>query len=125
MGSPIIQKFTDLNVWKLGNEFVFDIYRLTATYPDFEKYNLVSQSNRAVVSITSNIAEGFSRYHFKDRIRFYYNSRGSLSEVMNLLIIANGLGYISKQQMDEAYDKARTISIMLNGLIQKTYSFVK
>lgn len=70
------------------------IYRITQDFPKEETYGVTSQLCRAASSITANIAEGFARYHFKDKIRFYYQSRGSAAEVQNFLILAKDLGYI-------------------------------
>lgn len=89
-----IKRFTDLVVWQEAHKLLLDIYKASQDFPDKERFGLVSQICRAAVSITSNIAEGFSRYHFKDKVNFYYDARGSLSEVMNQLIISRDLGYI-------------------------------
>lgn len=70
-----IKDFTDLNAWKEGHKFVLGIYELTNNFPKDERFGLISQLRRAAVSITSNIAEGFSRYYFKDKVRFYYIAR--------------------------------------------------
>jgi four helix bundle protein len=66
-----IKEFYDLDVWKIGHDLVMDIYRVTTTFPQEEKYGLISQIQRAASSVTANIAEGFSRYHYRDKIRFY------------------------------------------------------
>ncbi len=76
-----IQKFTDLEVWKQAHKLTILIYRYTESFPKTEIFGLTSQIRRAAVSIESCIAEGFSRYHYKDRLNFYYDARGSISEV--------------------------------------------
>lgn len=86
--SEEVKNFTDLNTWKEAHKFVLGVYELTKKFTEDEKYGLISQLRRAAVSITSNIAEGFARYYFKDKIRFYYMARCSVSGVQNLLIIA-------------------------------------
>jgi four helix bundle protein len=65
-----IKSFTDLNTWKEGYKLVLQIYNIIKSFPQEERFGLVSQLTRAVVSITSNIVEGFSRYSYKDKIRF-------------------------------------------------------
>ena len=77
----------DLEVYRLSEELVIEIYELTKKFPGTELYGLSSQLRRAAVSIPVNIAEGFGRYHYKDRLRFLFNSRGSLVEVKSLLHI--------------------------------------
>ena len=81
--SETIKNFYQLNAWKKGHELVLEIYKITNSFPKEERYGVISQLRRASSSVTANIAEGFARYHFKDKIRFYYNSRGSVSEVQN------------------------------------------
>lgn len=107
--SEQIKNFTDLNAWKEGHKFVLDIYEIVKLFPKGEQFGLVSQLQRAAVSITSNIAEGFSRYYFKDKIRFYYMARGSVSETQNLLIIAKDLCYFKEKIFSELSDQSKTI----------------
>ena len=83
-----IRNFYDLDAWKKGHLLVLEIYRITDSFPKNETYGVVSQLRRASSSITANIAEGFARYHFKEKIKFYYNSRGSVAEVQNFLLLA-------------------------------------
>jgi len=66
-----IKNFRDLEVWKLGRKIVTDIYQLTAEFPKSETYGLVNQMRRAAISIPSNIAEGFNRFHNKEYRQFY------------------------------------------------------
>ncbi|MEK7166858.1 MAG: four helix bundle protein [Patescibacteria group bacterium] len=78
-----IKNFYNLNAWQKGHQLVLGIYKITKDFPKEEIFGTVSQLRRAASSITANIAEGFERYHFKDKIRFYYQSRGSIAEVQN------------------------------------------
>ena len=96
----LIQKFTDLEVWKEAHKLTLLIYKFTKKFPKDEAFGLTSQIRRAVVSIESNISEGFSRYHFKDRLNFYYQSRGSASEVQTQLIISKDLNYIDQNEFN-------------------------
>ena len=102
-GDGRIREFTDLEVWRRGHKLVIKIYSVTKKYPGEEKYTLVTQTIRAAGSITANIAEGFSRYYYKDRARFYYNSRGSISELQNHLIVAKDLKYITQGEFQDLY----------------------
>ena len=73
MENKKIQSFTDLDAWREGHALVLAIYRITRDFPREEQFGLVSQLRRAAVSITSNIAEGFSRLSYKEKRQFYYN----------------------------------------------------
>jgi len=88
-----IKTHKDLDVWKLSIQLLKDIYQLTSKFPSEEKFGLVAQIRRAVVSIPSNISEGAARNSDKDYIRFLYISLGSLSEIETQLIIAEELGF--------------------------------
>jgi four helix bundle protein len=65
-----MQSYKELTVWQKSMDLVVLIYNLTRTFPDEEKFGLVSQMRRAAVSIPSNIAEGFGRRNKKDNARF-------------------------------------------------------
>ena len=118
MGNEEIKSFTDLECWKKGHDIVLKIYQLSAGFPKEEIYGLTSQIRRAAVSITANIAEGFSRYHYKEKIHFYYNSRGSLTEVQDLLLIARDVGYLNYEKCKILFEQASEIRRLLNGLIR-------
>lgn len=120
-----IQKFTDLEVWKESHKLTLLVYNFTKNFPKDETFGLTSQIRRAVVSIESNIAEGFSRYHFKDRLNFYYQSRGSASEVQTQLIIAKDLEYITQIEFLEAFNLSQKVLIILSGLIRSTEALSK
>ena len=110
----MISTHKDLEVWKKSLDFVESVYRLTEQFPKTEMYGLTNQMRRAVVSISSNIAEGAARSTKKEFIQFLYIALGSLSEVETQLIIAQRLRYISN------YDEDLILQIkrMLIGLIK-------
>lgn len=114
----MIKSFTDLNVWREGHKLVLIIYKLTLGFPKSESYALVDQMRRCVVSVTSNIAEGFSRSGKKEKIQFYYMSLGSLTELQNQLLIAKDLGYTDQKQFSEIAEQTVTVQKLLNGLIR-------
>ena len=118
MNKKEIQTFEDLEAWCVAHELVLEIYRITKRFPKEELYGIVSQLRRAALSITSNIAEGFSRYHYDDKIRFYYNGRGSLSEVKNCLILSRDLKYIAKDDCNVLLNKSESALRLINGLIR-------
>ena len=93
-----IKTFTDLIVWQKGHALVLEIYKITSFFPKEELYGLTSQIKRAIISVTSNIAEGFVRHSKKEKVQFYYVSLGSITEVQNHLIIARDLHFITLNQ---------------------------
>jgi len=111
-------EFTDLRVWIEAKELVLKTYKITAQFPKAEMYTLADQLRRSTNSICANIAEGFNRYHAKDKIRFYYNARGSISESQSHLMIALELGYIERSFADEMIEGFNRVRIMLNAMIK-------
>jgi four helix bundle protein len=120
----MIQKFTDLEVWKSSHELTIFVYKITKNFPKEEIFGITSQIRRASVSIESNIAEGFSRFHFKDRLNFYYQSRGSASEVQTQLLIVKDLDYVSQKDFNKAFDLSQKVLIILSGLIKSTENMI-
>ncbi|MBI5644510.1 four helix bundle protein [Candidatus Kaiserbacteria bacterium] len=92
----MITRSKDLLAWKKAHALVLALYNLTKQYPREELYGLTSQSRRAAVSISSNIAEGFGRGTRKDKLQFYAIARTSLAELENQLLIALDLKYVSQ-----------------------------
>lgn len=113
-----IKSFTDLNTWKEGHKLVLTIYKITQLFPSYEKFGLSNQVQRATVSITSNIAEGFSRNSNKEKVQFYYTALGSLTEVQNQLLIARDLGYINQKIFSDIALQTVIVSKLTNGLIK-------
>ena len=119
-----IRDFTDLLAWQEGHKLVLDIYRLTKKFPKEEIFGLVSQMRRAAVSVTSNIAEGFGRQGYKEKIQFFYVAQGSLIELKNQLLIARDIGYISTVEFTKISEQADQTHKLLQGLITKSKSFL-
>lgn len=120
----IIKNFTDLVVWKEGHILVLNIYKVTIKFPKSELYSLTDQLRRSVVSITSNIAEGFGRNYMKEKIQFYYLSQGSLYELQNQLIIARDLNYISNEEFLDLQKQIFLVCRLLSGLIKSSKSLL-
>jgi len=108
--------FENLEVWKESRKFVVTVYELQATFPGFEKYGLGDQLRRAVISVSSNIAEGNARYSRKEQKHFIEIAIGSLMEVYNQLILAYDLRYITEEQLKECNHYTASIFNMLNAL---------
>ncbi|MFA6190552.1 MAG: four helix bundle protein [Candidatus Staskawiczbacteria bacterium] len=115
-----IQKFTDLYAWQEGHKLVLMIYKETDKFPDKERYSIIDQMRRAVVSVTSNIAEGFSRKSSKEKNRFYCMAQASLVELQNQLIISRDVGYLLNSEFKKIADQSITTSKLLSGLLRAT-----
>ena len=113
----MVKDFTDLRVWRKAKDLTVQIYKLTKNFPKEEKYGLTDQMKRASNSICANIAEGFSRFHAKDKIRFYYNARGSISECKSHIFIAKDLEYLKTEIACELLQEFEGVKMVLNGMI--------
>ncbi len=109
--------FERLEVWQQSMKLTKDIYQLTRTFPKEEQYGLISQLQRAAVSIPANIAEGRGRFHKKEQVQFFYNARGSLYEVMTLLKLSVQLNYVTQHSHQETETLCLQILGKLSGLI--------
>jgi four helix bundle protein len=114
-----IKSFTDLIVWQEAYKLALLVYKTTRFFPKEEAFGLTSQIRRAVVSISSNISEGFGRETEKDRINFYHIARGSVYEVKSQLLIARGIGYLKEEDFSLAMNGLVLTNKLLNGLIRK------
>lgn len=97
---------------------MLEIYKVTSTFPRSEMRALVDQMRRCVVSITSNIAEGFSRNSSKEKLQFYYMALGSLTELQNQLLVAKDVHYLDKNQFKLIADQTVETGKLINGLIK-------
>ena len=112
-----IKSFEDLVVWKKAHNIVLITYKLLEKFPKEEKYRIIDQLVRAVVSIPTNISEGFGRYTNKDYVHFLIIARGSVSEVKYLVLLSKDLRYISIAEYNELKKELDDIGKMINGLI--------
>ncbi len=108
----------DLDVWKVGVDFVKKVYKVTSDFPDTEKFGLISQIRRAAVSVPVNIAEGAARQSDKEFIQFLYISLGSIAELETLFIIAADQSYLNEKDFNEINISLQKIRSMLLGLIR-------
>ena len=119
-----IQSFTDLNVWREGHKLVLMVYKITRIFPREETYSLIDQMRRAVASITANIAEGFGRQTYKEKLQYYYVAQGSLTELKNFILIAKDVGYLNKNDFESLVEQSNLTHQILQGFIKKTKSFI-
>jgi four helix bundle protein len=106
-------------VWKKGMEIVKDVYKITSTFPRLEMYGLMSQMQRSAISIPSNVAEGFNRFHNKEYRQFLYMALGSCAELETQIEIAAELKYIDASRKTCLLEKLDHESRMLTNLIKK------
>lgn len=112
--------FTQLNSWKEAHQLILDIYKASKNFPKEEINGLTSQIRRAAISITSNIAEGFGRRSYKEKLQFYYHAHYSLIEVKNHLLVAKDLKYLQKKNFDLLISQADRSHQLLQGLLEAT-----
>ena len=104
-----IKSFADLQVWQEAHNLVLLAYQVTKKFPKEELFSLTNQIRRAAVSITSNIAEGFTRQSYKEKQQFYYMSLGSLAELQNQILIVKDLGYINQTEFNKIAENKRLV----------------
>ncbi len=112
-----LNSYKDLKVWQRGIELVKEVYKITSQFPKNEIYGLAIQMRRAVVSIPSNIAEGYLRKNLKEYLQFLRVAYGSAAELETQLIIAKDL--YQNINYSRAESLLEEIQKMLNTLIQK------
>lgn len=111
-----IFSFEKLLVWQKSRVLTAEIYKITSNFPKEELFGMTSQMRRCSISIPSNIAEGSSRRTNKDKARFTEISFGSALELLNQLIIAFDLNFISENQYFEIRSKIQEVTFLLDAL---------
>jgi four helix bundle protein len=110
--------FEQLECWQLCREVVQWVRGISETFPAYERYDMTSNITRAARSATRNIAEGFGRYYYKERVKFAIMSRGSLYEILDDLITCQEEDYISMGCFSEGKDKVERAILSVNGYIR-------
>jgi four helix bundle protein len=111
--------FQSLDIYDIAKSIVIRSYQLVKQFPDVEKFALVQQINRAVISIPSNIAEGYSRSSNKDKAHFLNIAYGSLMEIVCQYEISASLGYITDKQYEEILGMAHDLAVRISNF--RTY----
>jgi four helix bundle protein len=114
-----MNNFKELKVWQKSVDLATKVYLTTKLFPSEEKFGLVSQMNRSVVSIPSNIAEGAGRGSKKEFSNYLSIATGSSYELETQLIIAKNLNYINTQNINELSAILSEIQRMLYSLQKK------
>ncbi len=115
-----VKKFSDLEAWKTSHKLAIEIYGVTKDFPKEELFGITNQMRRASVSISSNIAEGFSRKTLRDKSQFYTIAKGSLTELESQLLLAKDIKYLSEVKFGELHLLVQQAGKLLTGLIKFT-----
>ena len=110
--------YKNLIVWPKADEPCFLTYKVTMNYPKDELFGLVSQMRRCAVSIPANVVEGYGRRTSKDKMQFYYISRGSLNELEYYIDISYRFKYISEEEYKTLIYLREEVGKLLNGFIK-------
>ena len=112
-----IQTIKDLKVWQKSHELALFTYKITTTFPDYEKYGLVNQMRRSAISVPSNIAEGFKR-RGRDKFTFYSYAEASLEELRYQILLSFDLKYINEIDYFKVVELTDEVGKMLNGWVK-------
>jgi len=118
----MLKNYKELKVWQKSYKLCLEVYRITAAFPKDEKFGLTSQIRRAVVSVPSNIAEGYGRKTTADYIKFLYIAYGSTCELETQVMLSGDLEYIGIKVMERITEKINEVERMLKSLIKSLES---
>lgn len=120
MQAAKIRAFTDLKAWQEGHVLMLAVYEATRKLPVSEKFGLIPQMQRSASSIPANLAEGFSRQTYPDKIHFYSIAHGSLTELQSQLIQIRDLQYLTALEFNNLGDQAILTHKLISGLIKSS-----
>ena len=109
--------FQRVIAWQKAHEFVLLVYKISAHFPEEEKFGLVSQLRRAAVSVEANIAEGYKKMGKPDKLRFLNFAQGSLEECRDYHILARDLGYLQGDEDSQMKSAIILASKFLNSYV--------
>ena len=112
----MLKSFQELEVWQKAHHLALQTYRVTDSFPDKEKYGIVSQVRRSAASVPANIAEGFGRRSTKELLQFLANANGSLEETRYFLLLSRDLGYLAKDKYVELEKDCTSVAQMIAAL---------
>ena len=118
MSEELRSDFRDLDVWKKCREIRLIVWKLCKEFPAEEKFRLTDQMIRASRSSTANIAEGYGQFHFQENIQFCRQSRGSLFELIDHVLVAEECEYIAREVKEELIEHITVAIRLLNGYIK-------
>lgn len=114
-----MRDFRELKVWQKAHQSTLDVYRITKSFPDTERFGLTSQLRRSCASIAANISEGCGRGSDKDFGRFLQMAMGSASESEYHILLSNDLGLMPKEEFDSLTRQIQEVKKMLASLIRR------
>lgn len=123
-----VKSFKDLEIWQLAVQLVKKVYKLLETFPREEKFGIIAQAKDSVVSVPGNIAESFGRFHFRDRIKFIYNARGSLFETESHFQVSKAIGFINKDNdslYQEILSDIKNLGVKINNYLSSLWKETK
>ena len=113
--------FEQIVAWQKAHGFTILVYQITRTFPEDERFGLVSQFRRAAISVEANIAEGYKKLSKVDKLRFLNIAEGSLAECRNYVILSKDLGYVDVQKYEQLCltleDASRLLTAYCKGII--------
>jgi len=116
MGDGKIRSYRDLEIWRKGILLSRDIYRLIEGYPEKERFGIISQMQRAAVSVPANIAEGWARTGAKEFAHFLNIANGSLAELHTFLVVSGELGYLGRDNFSVYEKRVEELQKMIYSL---------
>ena len=114
----MLKNYREFKVWQWSYRLCLEIYKITKTFPNEERYGLTSQARRAAVSVPSNIAEGYGTKTTPEYIRFLYIAYGSICELETQILLSSDLGYIEAGKLEILQEGIGEVERMLKGLIK-------
>ena len=118
-----IRSFTGLHAWKQAHKLVLMTYEACKRFPSSEQFGLINQLQRASVSVSSNIAEGFGRTSKKEKVRFYEIAQTSLIEMQNQILVARDVKYLSSDIFKSIANQTVSVAKIINGLRNSAMSY--
>ena len=123
--SDRVRNYRDLIVWQRAMDLVEEIYRATKSWPQSEVYGLISQTQRAAVSVPANIAEGQGRGGDREFCRHLAIAHGSLRELETHIKIGERLGYLPAENASLLLERANDVGRLIQGLLRKLRSSIE
>jgi four helix bundle protein len=111
-----IEKFSDLVVWQEAHKVALAVYKLTAQFPDRERFGVVAQVRRSAASVCANIAEGYGRRTTRELLRSLQISRGELEETRYFCILAHDLGFMVAGDFEEVSARCDVVGKLMSAL---------
>ena len=112
-----LKNYKELIVWQKAYQLCLEIYKITKRFPKSEVFGLSYDLKRTVISILSNIAEGYGRQTTKEYIRFLYIAYGSYCELETKILLIGDLDYINKEEKQRLLSLGQEVERMLKALI--------